>query len=690
MGVFDHFANVASSLGASGLLKASVRRANRAVRIALSANAEMWTVERLLERVKRLEEDEGRAYLLDGAESLFCHGARRQEVRGALAQVPGAIDRARQRAEQAAARSFEFFGSKHHFGERTPVDWSLDVASGLRYPPLRTERLELFGPGLDPKYPWALGRLDHLIALGQGYWAVDDPLAQSRFRRQFLVQAFDFLAVNPRGIGIQWASPMEVALRAANLAICLRMFEDAPEISDRNALELLCGLLEHCEHVETHLEDQAAVPNNHLIACYLGLFTVAVAFPNLPGAESRLARSRRGLCDQLAAQVHPDGVSFEGSVPYHRLSTELFTLGYVLANSSGVLLGDEYRRRLLAMYRAAQAFCSEQGLAPQIGDNDSGRVLAFADHATLDYGYLAPLGAAIFADAALKSSQVIPDEVPWLLGEEGLTRLARLPVRARGSDFSSIHGGIHVLRGAGATLCVRAGANGQRGVGGHSHNDQLSFELHLRGRPLIVDSGTGCYTRSTELRNALRSTAAHNTLQIDNEELWPFDPDRLFSLPEGARGRLCSFEPATERGRVVVRHDGYLRLAQPVAIERTFVLDRLRGGLWVTDSLEGEGHHELRSRLHLYVPESRQRTASRDELERARQLAGAGTHWGTRAFELGHGAVALFDDESQVRITFSRYSEGYGQLRISSCLVARRNCGLPAAMSFVVLWEDRP
>ena len=54
-------------------------------------------------------------------------------------------------------------------------------------------------------------------------------------------------------------------------------------------------------------------------------------------------------------------------------------------------------------------------------------------------------------------------------------------------------------------------------MGGHSHNDKLSFELHLGGRPVIVDPGMGTYTREPALRNAMRATAAHNTPQLDGQ-----------------------------------------------------------------------------------------------------------------------------------------------------------------------------
>src|SRR5262249_44043447 len=52
---------------------------------------------------------------------------------------------------------------------------------------------------------------------------------------------------------------------------------------------------------------------------------------------------------------------------------------------------------------------------------------------------------------------------------------------------------------------------------GHGHCDSLSFEWWVRGRPVVVDTGTLSYERGAA-RAACRSTRAHNTLEIDGRE----------------------------------------------------------------------------------------------------------------------------------------------------------------------------
>ncbi len=396
--------------------------------------------------------------------------------------------------------------------------------------------------------------------------------------------------------------------------------------------------------------------------------------------------------EQMKAQVHDDGCSFEGSVPYHRLSLELFTLAQVMTMGSAIDLGSAFRSRLHQMFRVANAYCSERGRAPQIGDNDSGRALPLSERESLDHGYLAPLGATLFRDPELKRpGATVPDEAAWLLGASALADFARMGCRAPPRCFSSPRGGVHIIRGTGALLAVSAGPHGQNGIGGHSHNDKLSFELHLEGRPLIVDSGTATYLRNLQQRNAFRSTRAHNTIEVDGQEQSPLDPLRPFALREVTHARVEEVELSPSQIRLVANHSGYRSLVPPVRIRRTFLLDEAPRVLRVTDWLLGSGSHRAVGRLHLPDSQARLRAATAQELDRAHSVGRSDpAAFGAMCVELGPArspcGVVLFESGLRLESGQSLYSPSYGEIQPASVLVYSLEGELPLSLTLVVLF----
>ncbi len=75
-------------------------------------------------------------------------------------------------------------------------------------------------------------------------------------------------------------------------------------------------------------------------------------------------------------------------------------------------------------------------------------------------------------------------------------------------------------------LAVFFGENGQNGLGGHSHNDKLSFELYHQGKNLFIDPGTYLYTPFPQIRNKFRSVFAHNCPIHNNQETDDFKEGR--------------------------------------------------------------------------------------------------------------------------------------------------------------------
>lgn len=158
--------------------------------------------------------------------------------------------------------------------------------------------------------------------------------------------------------------------------------------------------------------------------------------------------------------------------------------------------------------------------------------------------------------------------------------------------------GIYVMRSERiylAAVCHKIGVNG---IGPHKHNDWLSFELCVDGKPVIVDPGTYCYTGNMEMRRLFRSTAYHNTVVIDREEQITLH-NSMFGLsnPSGDIKVLC-WESDKNSDVLEAEHTGYARLQDPVVHRRRFVLDKQKHLLEITDNFTGHSTHILECYLH--------------------------------------------------------------------------------------------
>ena len=110
--------------------------------------------------------------------------------------------------------------------------------------------------------------------------------------------------------------------------------------------------------------------------------------------------------------------------------------------------------------------------------------------------------------------------------------------------------GMFIFKSKYIYLAIRCGSTGQNGNGGHAHNDNLSFELNVRGKDFVVDGGSYLYTPFPDIRNAFRSTKAHNTLIVDSLEQndWADGLVGLFSMRDNVYARVLKFSNEYFRG----------------------------------------------------------------------------------------------------------------------------------------------
>jgi hypothetical protein len=266
---------------------------------------------------------------------------------------------------------------------------------------------------------------------------------------------------------------------------------------------------------------------------------------------------------------------------------------------NGVAIEQKYWTKVRAMLNYMAAYLRPDGGAPLIGDTDSGQALPIVRRTADDHGYLLALGAAIFQEPRFElPSDEVPEELLWILGEQGVRDYRSLPDVSMPESQAFRDAGIYVLRNDDLYLLFNASEAGVNGRGSHGHNDVLSIEVSAGGVPFIVDPGTYLYTANLEERHLFRSTAYHSTVQVDGAEQSSIDHAMPFIVGNEARPRVLVWESNPETDLVVAEHYGYQRLALPILHRRSVRFDKRRHFWLIEDELTGEGTHDFSFRFH--------------------------------------------------------------------------------------------
>jgi len=463
------------------------------------------------------------------------------------------------RANDVAAHRLDLLGSG--LTELGPdIDWHVDFKSGRRWPLVHISRVPVSYPdNSDIKVPWELSRFQHLPLLAAAHLLTEEV----GYLDEIDAQLDSWIAANPVEFGVNWACTMDVAIRGVNwvaaLALCADRIENLP-----HAESVVASLLLHARFIRSHLEYESA-RGNHYLSDVVGLLVIASLFEGSPEGRDWAHWATRQLGSELAHQVRADGCVHEASTSYHRLVTELFIVGRDAAQSLAPdVLDPAVPAGIDRMLAFATDYTRPDGLAPQIGDADNGRLLPLGDYASGD-----------------QRSHV------HLFAQAGVS------FRPATRSAAYRDGGFYILRAGDLYVAVRCGDVGIHGRGCHAHNDLTGFELSWGDRPLVVDPGSYLYTADPVERNRFRSTAVHSVLQVDEAEQNEIRADRLFAMVDRARGSVLDWEVGETATALRCRHHGYEALSPPVAHVRTLRLDGARDTLEITDEVDSKSAHDL-------------------------------------------------------------------------------------------------
>ncbi|MCC7416126.1 MAG: alginate lyase family protein [Acidobacteria bacterium] len=503
------------------------------------------------------------------------------------------------RADAIAAHRIALFGCVRDLG--SPIDWHRDHEHGIPTPRTFADAIDYRDVRVagDAKVVWEPNRHQHLVVLARAYRAT----GRQRYAQAAVDQLQSWLEQNPFGRGMNWRSPLELGVRLINWIWTVDLILDSGCVTAGLAERLAHAAYLHVWEISRKYS-RGSSANNHLIGEAAGVYVATAYLPALRNAAALRDRSFEILCREIVVQTHADGGGGEQAFSYH-----LFSFWLLLAAAiAGRRLGQEfpafYWERLEAMTEFAAAL-GEGGPLPAIGDADDGYVLDLGRDDD-DLQAMLSVGAVLFDRADFKrASGRLREPARWLLGADGVSRFTNLPDERppRLQSRALPESGYYLLQsgtpGEGDDISVvfDCGPLGFQALAAHGHADALSIIVRAFGREVLVDGGTFDYFTYPAWRAYFRSTAAHNTIVVD--DLDQSVQQGLFLWGRKAKTRCLAWTATAERSVVEGEHDGYCRLADPVLHRRRVELCAADRVLTVRDELVMRARHELTVAFHV-------------------------------------------------------------------------------------------
>ncbi|HSD87562.1 MAG TPA: alginate lyase family protein, partial [Kofleriaceae bacterium] len=499
--------------------------------------------------------------------------------------------------------------------------WHYEPSARSYWPRIDAGRVVAAAPEhFDPRLTWEMNRGHEWVVLARCFAATHEP----RFLDQLVRELASWRQANPVGIGINWTSAMEAAIRVHSLVWCAGFLRGTAAV-----LPTLGEMIyEHAIFIADH-RSYFSSANNHLLVELSALIVAALALGGELASlhEPALARLR----SELERQVFPDGVNAEMATHYHVFVLEaLLLVAYLLRAHS--MLSPDLCAVIKRMADYVAAIRCDDGALLQQGDNDDGCILAFLRTRHADQLLAAAAALSAGSRSRERTRSAMLEGAFWMTGGTRSSQFESPPPRSR--HFA--HGGQVVLRSRRLLATLDAGPFGFGSLAAHAHCDALSISVAIDGRRLVVDRGTYRYNGDLRERDRFRLTAAHNTAQVGTLEQ---------AAPAGAflwsRQPRCTIERCelTDHGDLVqATHDGF-----PGWVYRRTLLHQ-HGVLAIIDELEGQGAADRAFSRYHFAPELVVTT-----------LSGSVSH-----VERGGAAVAwLFSGATSARVIESPHSDTY-------------------------------
>jgi hypothetical protein len=441
--------------------------------------------------------------------------------------------------EKLLSNKFILLNKEFDFGET--VNWKFLPASiSSSYPDEFEGSINIYNYSLygDYRITWELNRHHFFTDLAVAYSLTknEDYIVKLNYLFKSWVKE------NRTGFGINFVSPMEIAIRLMNWLLCFFILHD----NSRDLFSANPGIVTSILSQSKYLNDNLTVHktkkcNNHSIVELSALLIIRSILNWDEIYEYEYIEKE--LLKELDTQFYEDGMNFEQSPHYTRFTIEALLMVLLFTgrkNSLGLMDKiHSYAGNLLLFVAPDDKFIN-------LNDADDGRILKTgflqSEEQTGFFNFL----ARYLNDNNLLIDDSINNECRFLLSI--FNCLENVTGDKEKNILSKYPEGYWVHRDDNKYILFKSSYPGNKNLdfeyAPHAHNDILSFVFYSDGKPVLVDSGTFNYDLSIENgREYFRSIYAHNTIVIDKKNHFFYnEPFNSIDLPDISMKKISTSE----------------------------------------------------------------------------------------------------------------------------------------------------
>lgn len=386
------------------------------------------------------------------------------------------------------------FGHVYSFNPDT--DWLKDPETGKLWPgDLYWDKAKFIEKGYsDVKLVLEINKLNDIVTLAQAYYITKE----DRYLQGVERYLNGWVKCVPVEFSVANKIVMDFGFRVINL-IHVSLLCGGSDYFRERIHPLVLGIMKHhVGHLWRYLSSRwfkSGNDNNHNIGEIVGLYSGQLWMSKFGYGggilyRRKIRRELKHLEDVTKKLISPSGCYLEQSASYTRLVHDFFLMFEIMRHSL------DYNRSFgwfdtsgyfekLSNYLLAITY---HGGLPNFGDNDYARVVIPFEEAE-------DLVAHVRKHSQeTKSAYNYEADGQWLY---------------KSGDENDVY----LFTRVGNYSCFVEGAFI------HAHNDLLSLLIGVKGKPLFIDKGTLYYNSGSDIRQEFSSTGAHNTIQIEYNEM---------------------------------------------------------------------------------------------------------------------------------------------------------------------------